>query len=192
MKIAIQISLLIVAGILTYLIYDGVQEKIEFKKQSQKRQEVVQERLLDIVTAQKEFKNEKGRYAGNFDELLNFLKNDSLTILKAIGSVPDSLTEKQAVEKGIVTRDTTQIPAFTIFEDNYPFDSLRVIPFSGGREFKLKAGEIEKNKMTVNVFEASATLEEVLRGMSLKNENVDPKDKIKVGSMTEPITTGNW
>jgi len=192
MKIALQIGLLIIAGVIAYFIYDGIQNKIEFRNEAEARREVVQERLLNVVTAQKEFKSEKGRYAASFDELLNFLENDSMTIVKAIGNVPDSLTELQAVEQGIVVRDTTKVPASAIFPERMVIDSLRIVPFGGGEEFKMKADVIEKNKVNVNVFEASTKLEYVYKGLKTKNENVDLEDKIQVGSMTEPITSGNW
>lgn len=192
MKIAIQLGLAVVAAVLAYFIYTGIQDKIIFQEKAQARREVVQNRLLDVVTAQKSFKGERGRYSANFDELLHFLNNDSLTIIKAIGNVPDTLTESEAVELGIVIRDTSLVPASTIFPKDYAIDSLRIIPFSEGNEFKMKAGVIEKNKVNVNVFEASATLEDVFNGLNTKNENVDMDDKIQVGSMSEPITTGNW
>lgn len=192
MKIGLQIGLLIIAGVIAYFIYDGIQDKIEFRKQAEARREVVQERLLHVVTAQKEFKTEKGRYAASFDELLNFIKNDSMTFIKAIGNVPDSLTEVQAVEQGIVVRDTSKVPASSIFPNNFAVDSLRIVPFSNGEEFKMKADVIEKNKVNVNVFEASTKLEYVYKGLNTKNENVDLDDKIQVGSITEPITSGNW
>lgn len=192
MKTVIQLVLLVVALVLAYFIYDGVQSKIEFKKEAQKREVVVQNRLLKIVEAQKEFKNEKGRYAANFPELFNFIENDSLTIIKAIGNVPDTLTEQQAVEKGIVIRDTTAVPARTIFPEDFDVQKLDDVPFSKGANFKMKAGMIEKNKVNVNVFEAYTTLEEVYTGLETKGENVDLDDRIQVGSMTEPITTGNW
>lgn len=192
MKIAIQSGLLVVSLVLAYLIYDGIQTKIEFRKLAQSRNEVVQDKLMDIVKAQKEFKSEKGKYANNFQELLHFLNNDSLTIVKAIGNVPDSLTEVEAVERGIVIRDTLLVPARTIFDEDYPIAELPVVPFSDEQEFKMQAGIIEKNKVNVNVFEASTTLEHVYNGLRTKNESVDLNDEIKVGSMTEPITTGNW
>lgn len=192
MKIAIQLGLAVIAVVLAYFIYSGIQSKIIFKEKAQVRREVVQERLMHIVTAQKTFKGEKGRYAANFNELLSFLHNDSLTIIKAIGNVPDTLTEAQAVERGIVIRDTSLVPANTVFNANFPIDSLRIIPFSNGNEFKMKAGVIEKNKVNVNVFETSANLEDVYNGLDTQNENIDLKDVIKVGSMTDPITTGNW
>ena len=192
MKIAIQAGLLIVSLVLAYLIYDGIQTKIEFRKMAQSRNEVVQDKLMDIVKAQKEFKSEKGKYANNFEELLYFLKSDSLTIVKAIGNVPDSLTEIEAVEKGIVIRDTLLVPARTIFEEDYPIEDLPIVPFSDNEKFKMQAGVIEKNKVNVNVFEASTTLEHVYNDLDTRNESVHLDKEVKVGSMTEPITTGNW
>jgi len=192
MKIGIQLALLALAAILAYFIYSGIQDKIDFRDLAKERREVVQERLMAVATAQKEFKTEKGRYAANFDELLTFLNSDSLTIVKAIGNVPDTLTEVEAVELGIVIRDTSLVPAKSIFADGFAIDSLRIIPFSDGNEFKMKAGVIEKNKVHVNVFEASTKLENVYKGLKTKNENVKLDNLLKVGSMTEPITTGNW
>ncbi len=192
MKIAIQLGLAVISVILAYFIYTGIQNKIIFQEKAESRRLVVQERLMNVVTAQKSFKGERGRYAANFDELLHFLNTDSLTIIKAIGNVPDTLTESQAVEMGIVIRDTSLVPASTIFPEDFATDSLRIVPFSEGNEFKMKAGVIEKNKVNVNVFEASARLEDVYNGLKTKNENVDLDDVLKVGSMTEPITTGNW
>lgn len=192
MKVALQIGLAIVAVVLSYLIYQGIQDKIIFQKKAEARREVVQNRLLQVVTAQKEFKNEKGKYANNFAELLHFLHQDSLTIIKAIGNVPDTLTEAQAVEMGIVIRDTSLVPAKSIFPDDFAIDSLEIIPFGEGEKFEMQAGVIEKNKVNVNVFEASAKLKYVYNGLKTKNENVDLEDVLKVGSMTDPITTGNW
>lgn len=192
MKYGIQAALLIVAGVLAYLIYDGIQNKIEFRNEAEARREVVYQRLENVAHAQKQFKQERNKYASNFPELLNFVQNDSLTIIKAIGNVPDSLTETEAVELGIVTRDTSLVPATTIFPSGFAVDSLKYVPFSGGEEFKIKAGVIEKNKVNVNVFEVSTTLESVYKGLKTKNEAVKLTDEIKVGSMNEPITTGNW
>lgn len=192
MKIVIQLVLLAIACVLGYLIYDGIQSKIEFKEEAQSRENVVHTRLENIAEAQKQFKAEKGRYAGSFSELLNFLNNDSLTIVKAIGNVPDTLTEAEAVAQGIVIRDTSLVPASTIFPEGFAIDSLPFVPFSKGATFEMKADIIEKNKVNVNVFEAYTTLEEVYTGLKTKSENVDLEDRVQIGSLTEPITTGNW
>ncbi|MFB1023111.1 MAG: hypothetical protein QMC40_10175 [Vicingaceae bacterium] len=192
MKIGIQAALFAIAIVIAYFIYDGVNTKIEFRDLAQQRKEVVQERLLNITIAEKQFKQEKGRYAANFPELINFVQNDSLTFVKAIGNVPDSLTEVEAVEQGIVIRDTSLVPASSIFPANFNADSMKYVPFSDGDEFRMQAGVIEKNKVNVNVFEVSTTLEKVFTGLETMNENIKLTDEIKVGSMSEPITTGNW
>ena len=56
----------------------------------------------------------------------------------------------------------------------------------------MQADVIEKNKVNVNVFEASAKFADVYNGLKTRNEDVDLEEVLKVGSMTEPITTGNW
>ena len=102
------------------------------------------------------------------------------------------MTEVEAVEQGIVIRDTSLVPASSIFPVGFAVDSIKFIPFAEGKEFEMRADVIEKNKVNVNVFEASTKLEDVYKGLNTKNEAVNLNDLIKVGSLTEPITTGNW
>lgn len=193
MKIAIRAVLLVVAVVLAYLIYDGIMDKIEFKKMAQVRKDAVIERLSHIREAQKAFKQVKGRYANNFPELIHFVEEDSIPIVKAIGTVPDTLTATEAIELGIISRDTTMVPAKTeIFRSNFTTDSIQYIPFSGGQKFEMKADMIEKNKVNVSVFMASAPYESFLKGLETKNENINLQDQLTVGSLTEPVISGNW
>ena len=176
-----------------WLDYDSVQNKLEFIAEQEKRETDVVQRLMDIRSAQVSYKKLYGSYASNFDALINHVKNDSMPVVKAIGFVPDTLTEAKAVELGIVTRDTLLISVRdTLFPRDYPIDSLRFVPNSGGQEFELQSGEVEKNKLKVKVFEAFATNEKILHGMNLSEEYIDLKDGLRVGSMTEPHTRGNW
>lgn len=193
MKIAIRAVLVVVAIVLAYLIYAGIMDKIEFKKLAQIRKDAVIERLSEIREAQKAFKNVKGRYANNFPELIHFIENDSIPLVKAVGTVPDTLTAIQAIEMGIVSRDTTMVPAkASVFSNNFHTDSLQYIPFSGGEKFDMKADMIEKNKVKVSVFMASASYESFFKGLKTKNENVELNDVLQVGSLTEPVLSGNW
>ena len=184
-----------VFGTLTfvYLNYDSVQNKLEFIEEQDKREAKVVQRLMDIRSAEVSYKKVHGEYAGNFDALINHVLNDSMPVIKAIGTVPDTLTEAKAVELGIVTRDTLLISVRdTLFPANFAVDSLRYVPNSGGAQFELQAGEVEKNKLVVKVFEAFATYEKILHGMNLSEEYIDLKDGLRVGSMTDPHTRGNW
>jgi hypothetical protein len=192
MKIAIQALLLVATVVLAYLVYDSVNSRIVFEEKLGYRQAIVVDKLIDIRTAQTEFKAEKKRYAKTFDELLNFVKYDSISLIKAIGTVPDSLTEQQAVEMGIVSRDTSMMAVIDTVLKGVNIDSLKYIPFSDGEVFKIDAAKIEKNKVNVNVFEVSAKYGQFLKGMDTKNENIDLDKDLKVGSMEDPTTSGNW
>lgn len=197
MKLVIQLVLIVAAGFMGYMIYDSIDSKIELEKEIKYRKGVVIERLENIKEAQINHKKVKGEYAKSFAQLKHFLQNDSLVIVKAIGEVPDSLIgqESKALEMGIITRDTTKIPVRQeVFKENFDeiLADLSVIPFSEGSEFSIDAGEIEKGKVKVKVFEVSAPYTEIFKGMDIKNEGVDLSEALTVGSMFEPTTNGNW
>jgi len=202
MKIVIQIVLAIVIIVLAYFIYKGIEKPIIFEKKKEVRYKAVVQKLKDIRKAQLAFKDLKGEFAANFDTLISCLKTDSMPIVLAIGNVPDTLSEKQAVELGLVTRDTTRIALVdTIFKPGYNIDSLGYIPFTN-EQFVMGNGEIvTASKVKVKVFEASALYSVFLKGLDRQliiNLN-DEKRKnklfpgLKVGSLTETTNNaGNW
>ena len=113
------------------------------------------------------------------------------------GEVPDSLLGKEAIalQMGIIKRDTTNLPVREVlFKENFKniVDSISIIPFSEGKTFTMRSGELEKGKMKVKVFETVAHLTDVYLGLKTDNEGIDMKDSIMIGSMEEPTTNGNW
>ena len=197
MKLIIQIVLLVAAVFMGYMIYDSIDSKIKLEEEISKRKEVVIERLEQVKDAQINYKKVRGEYAKSFIQLKDFLQNDSLIIVKAIGEVPDSLLgqESKALEMGIITRDTTKIPVREeLFKENFDkiVSSISIIPFSEGKEFSIDAGEVEKGKVKVKVFEVSAPYTEIFKGLKTKNEGIDMSAALTIGSMTEPTTNGNW
>jgi len=197
MKLIIQIVLLIASIFMGYMIYDSIDSKIKLEEEIKARKEVVIERLEHVKEAQINHKKVKGTYAKSFAQLKHFLQNDSLIIVKAIGEVPDSLLgqESKALEMGIITRDTTKIPVREeLFKDNFDeiVSSISIIPFSDGKEFSIDAGEIEKGKVKMKVFEVSAPYTEIFKGLKTDNEGIDMTAALTIGSMTDPTTNGNW
>jgi len=75
---------------------------------------------------------------------------------------------------------------------NFKIEDIAIIPFSEGEEFQMAAGEIEKGKVIVNVFEAIAKKEIYLKGLSKELISRESVSDLKVGSMSEPSTDGNW
>ncbi|MFH1321121.1 MAG: hypothetical protein ABII90_10765 [Bacteroidota bacterium] len=201
MKPILKIVLWLIIIVLLYFVYDSIASKIKFEKETMHRRDFVIERLKDIRTAQIAFKMVNDFYADNFDSLLYFVKNDSFPLIMAVGTVPDTLSEEEAVQMGIVTRDTSYINVKdSIFSSNYlqdhlasfHIDSLPRIPFGRGEKFRIRAGEVEKGKVRVKVFEVFASYGVIYQGLDMKNEDIDLNDGLKVGSMEEPSTSGNW
>ena len=188
MKKLIQIGLFIVIIVLAYFLYASIEEPIAFQKEKARRYEKVIQRLKDIRTAELAYKDVYGKFTGNFDSLITFVKYDSIPIIKKIGEIPDnlldSLTEADAVKLGMITRDTIKISVLdTIFSKDYIIDSLKYVPFTHGTAiFRLGAGIVETgSKVKVNVFEAVDT------------KPFDPNDTLRVGSLTEATNNaGNW
>lgn len=184
-------------AVAAYMNYDSIQSKIELEKEIKKRNKVVQTKLEKIRDAQIEYKKLKGEYAGSFNQLLDFLNNDSLIIVYSEGEVPDSLLgqEARALELGIIVRDTTKVPVRQeLFKEDFDkiVKDMNIVPYSDGVEFEIAAGEIEKGKVMVKVFEVKTQYKNVYNGLDLKNEGVDLDAYIAVGSMEEPTTNGNW
>jgi len=197
MKLVIQLVLIVASAFMGYLIYDSIDSKIQLEKEVKERKLVVIERLEQIKEAQINYKKVRGEYAKSFEQLRNFLENDSLIVVKAIGVVPDSLLgqEAKALAMGIIVRDSSKIAVREeLFKENFQqvIDSLDIIPFSGGTKFSINAGEVEKGKVKVKVFEVIAPYTEIFKGLKTDNEGIDMTQSMILGSMTEPSINGNW
>lgn len=189
--------------ILAWLVYRSPINLKEFQDESNLRKAAVVQNLKDIRSAQIAFKDKYRTYAGDFNTLMDFINNDSIAIIKAIGETPDSLSEEQALEMGIIKRDTVFVSAGqNIFNAEYlktrdqrfPFDlnKLHKVPYSEGESFNIESGDIEKGKVVVQVFEVSTTFGTFLKGIDANNKGIDLDDIIRVGSMSDASINGNW
>ena len=78
--------------------------------------------------------------------------------------------------------------------------SVKVSSDSENKLFSLNAGLVEKGGVDVNVFEASSHYEVILNGLDEQmvinliaaKEQIERYPGLKVGSMTEASTDGNW
>lgn len=205
-RLALQAGLIAVAIVLGVLIYRSIMQPVKFNKEKDARTALVVQQMKDIRAVQQEYKKAYGRYISTEDSLILFLQNGSIPYVKMIGTVPDSLTEEEAVELGIVSRET-----FTENAYNYLFPQhkdkeaflaklFRVPRNTQGKKISMEAGYISKNGYQVPVFEAKVPFEDLLEGMDdhlLRNEIIQAENYhkypgVKVGSMTEAITEGNW
>lgn len=138
-----------------------------------KREAVVIERLEDIRSVQKAYLSRHGKFAGDFDSLMYFVKNDSLKGSTGWVNVNDSL-----------------------FKPNYfNIDSLPYIPFSDNVKFTIKSGSIERGLITLPVFEVSADANLYLHDLNCDLYGFYDSEVffgLKIGSMLEASLDGNW
>ena len=151
-------ALLIVAAVvLAWLSYQSVMTPIEFNETRDFREKQVVARLIDIRTAETEYRNLNGDYTASIDTLINWVKTTNAKIVLKEGVLTDKqleegMTEKEAVKKGLIKRDTTYVPMIeSLFSKDYPIDSLRYIPFSNGQEFELEKTEIVTGSAGIKV-----------------------------------------
>lgn len=209
MKTVIQIVLIVAAIILAYMIYQSVERPIEFEKAKDARYEVTVQRLKDIRKAELAFKDVNGRFTGNWDTLINFVKHDSLPLVRKIGMITDSMidagiTEEKAIKKGLIIRDTIRVSVLdTLFGTSYPIEKLKMIPVKDtNAEFHLGATILTTGSgIKVPVFEAKAHNNILLKDLDRQlvinlNDQRRTNGKypgLKVGSLTETNNNaGNW
>ncbi len=208
MKTVIQIVLLIAIVGLAYLCYDSINSVIEFNRVHKLRTEANIEKLKDIRTAQVAYKSQYEKYTGSFDSLINFVKTDSLKLVKKEGSLSDSLiaegwTEEKALKLGMIKRDTILVSVLdSLFGKNYHIDSLKYVPFVANEEYEMGAGIVQTGSgVKVEVFEAKVHNNVYLDGLD-EQEIINLNDKasklekypgLKVGSLEETNNNaGNW
>ena len=188
--------------ILAYFVFNSIDSEIKFREVAKVRITENVQKLKDLRQVQIAYKKVNNTYANNFESLLDFLENDSMVIVKAIGETPDSLTDAQALELGIISRDTAYVLAKeTVFDEaylssrneKYPLNltTLTNIPHSE-ELYSINAGRIEKGKVMVQVFEISTTYAAIFTGLDAKNKSYELNNLLKVGSMDEASLNGNW
>ncbi len=215
---AIQVVLVIGIVVLSVLIYRSLMRPEQYRIMAEQRRAVVIEKMKDIRTAQLAYKSVKGFYANDFDKLKDFLINGRMPIVVKTGNVPDTLTEAQALKKGIVKRDTIYVEASKeVFKDRKNLDvkTIELIPFST-EKFQMSSDTINRGNIKVPVFVVTAPKDIFLKGIdndpSLKEggffsrtmgkllynnlekqfEKSTKYEDLIMGSLTEPSTDGNW
>lgn len=194
-QLIIKIVLAIVIVVLGYLVVDSIRKPVKFNKQKTKREKVVIDRLKDIRDAQVMFKSIEGHYAANWDTLIDFLETAEIPIVKIMPDPEDTTFTK-------TINDTIGYikAADSLFKKNFNVEQIKMIPYSDGKVFNLDAGTIEKGKVEVKVFEVSAPYDQILAGLDKQlvinliatRKQLEKYPGLKVGSMEEPSTDGNW
>ncbi|MCR5190539.1 MAG: hypothetical protein K6C07_03940 [Bacteroidales bacterium] len=217
--VLIQAGLILVILVLIVAIYRSLSRPEKFNEVYEARKAEVIQKLSDIRTLQTFYKNEKGSYAGNFDQLKDFWENGKMRVVVKEGNVPDSMTEAQAIKLKLVRRDTVVLNAKEEMVKTLPnldINTFDLVPYSGKEQFLIAADTLRTGNVPVQVYEVKA-----LRSQYMKNLDNDPRVKkaflgkllygnmqkqflgpdynykdnvidLILGSLTEASTNGNW
>ena len=185
MKVTLKILLAVAVVLLAYMCYRSIMGPIEFKDEKDRRENLIKARLIDIRKAQIEYKNIHKVHAANFDELSKFLKDEKLPFLIKEGVLTDEqlekgMTEKEAVKKGLIRRDTIWVTAVdTLFGKGYNVDDLRNVP-GANVQFTMDTATLTSGSgYTVKVFQCGVQYDDYLG--------------LRVGSVEEiNNNAGNW
>lgn len=94
-------ALLFVAIIgLGFICYRSIMGPIEFSEERSAREKEIIARLIDIRTAQIEYRNNhEGAYADNFDTLIAYIKTAQMPIVMKVGELNDDQLERGLTEQ---------------------------------------------------------------------------------------------
>ena len=174
---------------------------INFDKEKAIRDKAIIARLIDIRSAQQEYRlTHEGAYTASFDTLIHFVKTAKLPFIMKIGSLTDEqlnngMTEKKAmaiiekakktgnwkdVEKEGLTnfrRDTMWVAVMdTIFAKGFNPDSLAYVPYGNGAKFEMAIRkDTTKSGAPLNLFQAQVAYDVYLGDLD-KQQLVNLKD----------------
>ncbi|MBC34728.1 MAG: hypothetical protein CL663_01605 [Bacteroidetes bacterium] len=196
-SIALKIVLSLIILFLGYKVTMSIMEPVQFQNEKESREKVVIELLKEIRDVQIAYKSINNRYTSSFDTLIDFVKNGEIPVVNIIPD-PTDTTFTKTINDTIAYINV----ADSLFKNhvNFNADAIRYIPFSNGVEFTIDADVIERSKVKINVFEVSALYkdflvgldEQLIRNLLKKREELEKFEGLRVGSMTEASTDGNW
>lgn len=212
-KTILQIVLALVVVALAYVLYDGIMTPVNFDKTTELREKAVIERISDIRSAERAYKQVYGEYTGSFDTLINFVLTGTMEFERQLVSADDSVglarlkkLRKKNIEKFTVNAIDTVFGSKKLTPEQV--EQLRYVPYSDvanngeQKEFILGAGQVEVGNVKVPVFEAKAPYkmflldldEQLLINLIDEQKNVLYRyPGIKVGDLNQATNdAGNW
>ncbi|PHR12692.1 MAG: hypothetical protein COA40_07305 [Aequorivita sp.] len=210
MKLVIQIVLWIVIIFLGWKLYNSVMGPVEFNKVKEARYAKVIKNLKDIQAAELAHKEITGSFTGDWDSLVRFIDTAKFAITQRRDTSYADVAKNKAfgIDAGyFIEESLIDTLGFTPVKDSLygntdRYKTMMNVPVEGvDAKFELKAGKIVKNDATYSVFEAKvakkvilADLNKDLLAQEVQVQSVDGVNgpDIKVGSLEEVNTTGNW
>jgi hypothetical protein len=210
MKLVIQIVLWIVIIFLGWKLWNSVMGPVEFNKIKEARYVKVIKNLKDIQAAELAHKEITGSFTGDWDSLVSFIDTAKFAITQRRDTSYADVAKNKAfgIDEGyFIEESLIDTLGFTPVKDSLygstgRYKTMMNVPVEGvNAKFDLKAGKIVKNDATYSVFETKVSKKVVLGDLDkdliiqeMQVQSVDGVNgpDIKVGSLEEVNTSGNW
>ena len=209
MKKAVQFLLGLVIIGLIYVVATLIHTPLSFEKQLEERNADVIVKLKDIRAAERAYKSKYQQFTGDFDSLINFILNDSLTMERKLVDEDDSVAMAQLKKQGKKNVETYNIAVVdTIFNPRKltkeDIQNLRYLPFTDNKvEFILEASHVTAGNVKVPVVECRAPYKMYLDTVEYRQNIINLIDDrvnnfnayagLKFGSMEGSNNeAGNW
>jgi len=207
MKIVLQLALWAVIGILGYLIYQSIIGPVKFNKIKNARYAIAVEHLKDIRSAELAHQTVTGKFEKDFGKLVRFIDTAKFTLTQRRDS---SFIRFNKILKIDEPKDTIVIDTLgfasvkdSLFKGSDRYKTMNKVVIDGNTSpVKIDAGQVAKNDIKIEVFEAKIAKQELLHDLDpdllaqekevVSTDGIDGKF-ITVGAMDEvKNTVGNW
>ena len=206
LSIVINVVLFAIIVLLAIQVIKSIQAPIKFNNEQKAREAKVVERLIDIRNAEVLYKNANNKYTNNFDSLISFCQTAEIPIVNIIPDPTDTTFTRTIND----TIDFIKVmDSLKGKRADFNIKDLSIVPFSDpNQKFELEAGNISRNGIEIPVFEARTPYEVYLANpganfnekewnqrrdnIKAEKENMNRYAGLKVGSMDEATTDGNW
>lgn len=200
-SIIINIALFAVVVFLGFKVVQSIQAPIKFGNEQRDREKEVVQRLIDIRDAEVQYKQANRKYTASFDSLIQFCQVAEIPIVNIVPD-PTDTTFTRTINDTIGMISVMDSLFGQAKRPGFNINDLRNVPFSNPTtEFEIEAGMITRSgSIKVPVFEVRTPYEVYLNGMDQQRVNNAKAEKesinryagLKVGSMEEASTDGNW
>ncbi len=206
LSIIINIILFAIIVLLAWQVVKSIQAPIKFNKEQKAREAKVVERLIDIRNAEVLYKNATSQYTNSFDTLIKFCQTAEIPVVNIIPDPTDTTFTRTIND----TIDFIKVmDSIRGKRDNFNINDIKWVPFSEPQQqYELEAGMINRNGIDIPVFEARTPYEVYLAipgaafnekewnqrrdNAKAEKESINRYAGLKVGSMEEATTDGNW
>lgn len=206
LSILINILLFAVIVFLAWQVVKSIQAPIKFNTEQKARETKVVERLIDIRNAEVLYKNANNKYTNNFDSLIAFCQTAEIPIVKIVPDPTDTTFTRTINDTIGFVKVMDSLKAG---RNNFNINDIKWVPFSQPQQnYELEAGTIQRNGIEIPVFEARTPYEVYLAtpgeafsekewnqrrdNAKAEKESINRYAGLKVGSMEEATTDGNW